>query len=114
MDASALDGEHVYNPESFCDAFCIRRRLVVTGPFSVTRLIPPRGESKLITWALWDQTIVGGGSGVNFTVHVKLIVEPILMNNSGLPMISVIGSAENCRRREKYSLSRSNYKVHLK
>lgn len=92
-----MDGVHVYNPESVCDAFCINRRLVVTGPFSVTRLIPPRGESKLITCELCDHTIVGGGSGVNFTVHVKLIVDPILMNNSGLPIISVIGSKNNTK-----------------
>jgi len=37
-------------PESLGTAFWIIRRLVVSGPFSVTRLIPPRGESKLMIW----------------------------------------------------------------
>jgi hypothetical protein len=46
----ALEGSHVYSPVSEGIAFWMRRRLVVTGPFSVTRLMPPRGESKLITW----------------------------------------------------------------
>lgn len=44
----ALDGSHVYKPESLCSAFCINNRLVVSTPFSVTNEIPPRGESKLI------------------------------------------------------------------
>lgn len=46
----ALLGLHVYKPESAGTAFCIINRLDVSRPFSVTRLIPPRGESKLISW----------------------------------------------------------------
>lgn len=41
----ALDGVQVYTPESDCTAFCRSNLLVVTAPFSVTKLIPPRGES---------------------------------------------------------------------
>lgn len=61
-------------------------------PFSVTRLIPPLGESKLIATPLWNHIIVGGGSGEYLTRHVRLIVEPMLMKRSGPPRISVIGS----------------------
>lgn len=43
-----LLGEHVYRPASLSIAFWISKRLEVTGPFSVTKLIPPLGESKLI------------------------------------------------------------------
>lgn len=45
----ALLGPQVYIPESVATAFWIINRLEVTGPFSVTRLTPPRGESKLIS-----------------------------------------------------------------
>lgn len=41
---------------------------------------------------LCDQTIVGGGSGENRTIHVRLIVEPRFMYKSDPPIISVIGS----------------------
>lgn len=58
----------------------------------MTRLIPPRGESKFITWEFWDQTMLGGGSGAKCTTHVRLMVDPILINSSGLPRISVMGS----------------------
>lgn len=47
----ALDGAHVYIPESLWMAFCTSRRLVVRRPFSVTSEIPPRGESKFITYS---------------------------------------------------------------
>lgn len=46
----ALDGSHVYKPESLWIAFCTNNRLVVRTPFSVTSEMPPRGESKLIGW----------------------------------------------------------------
>lgn len=92
LAALALDGVHVYSPESLCTAFWMRSRLVVTWPFSVTRLIPPLGESKLITWALWAHNILGGGSGAKRTKQVKFIVEPMFINKSGPPRISVIGS----------------------
>lgn len=46
----AFDGAHVYIPESLWMAFCTSRRLVVRRPFSVTSDIPPRGESKFITY----------------------------------------------------------------
>lgn len=36
--------------------------------------------------------MAGGGSGANLTTQVKFIVEPLLMNKSGPPWISVIGS----------------------
>lgn len=36
---------------------------------------------------------VGGGSGANLTMQVKLIVEPLLMCSSGPPTTSVTGSA---------------------
>lgn len=88
----ALEGAQVYTPESVGAAFWIRRRLVVVGPFSVTRLMPPRGESKLMTNWLCDQIMAGGGSGAYRTRQVRLMVDPMLMNNSGLPSISVIGS----------------------
>lgn len=88
----ALEGSHVYSPVSEGIAFWMSRRLVVMGPFSVTRLMPPRGESKLITSLLWLQSMMGGGSGANFTRHVKFIVLPLLMNRSEPPRISVMGS----------------------
>lgn len=46
----AFDGAHVYRPESLCIAFWTRSRLVVSLPFSVTKEMPPLGESKFITW----------------------------------------------------------------
>lgn len=49
----AFDGAHVYDPESLCMAFWTSRRLVVRRPFSVTNDIPPRGESKFITYVCW-------------------------------------------------------------
>lgn len=39
-----------YIPESLWMAFCTSKRLVVRRPFSVTKLIPPRGLSKFITY----------------------------------------------------------------
>lgn len=39
-----------YIPESLWMAFCTSRRLVVRRPFSVTNDMPPRGESKFITF----------------------------------------------------------------
>jgi hypothetical protein len=44
----AFDGVHVYNPESVEMAFWTNKRLVVKTPFSVTKEMPPLGESKLI------------------------------------------------------------------
>lgn len=35
----------------------------------------------------------GGGSGECLIIHVKLIVDPVLMNNSGPPRMDVMGSA---------------------
>ncbi len=46
----AFDGAHVYRPESLCIAFWTKSRLVVSLPFSVTKEMPPLGESKFITW----------------------------------------------------------------
>lgn len=40
--------------------------------------------------------MVGGGSGAYLTTHVKFIVDPLLINKSGPPIISVTGS-ENRR-----------------
>lgn len=87
-----LLGEHVYRPASLSIAFWISKRLEVTGPFSVTKLIPPLGESKLIALWSWIQTIVDGGSGAYLTRHVRFIVLSLLMNISGPPAISVTGS----------------------
>lgn len=94
----AFDGAQVYCPESLEIAFWINSRLVVRTPFSVTSDMPPRGESKFITCRLCDQIIAGGGSGAYNTMHVKFIVDPLLINKSGPPIISVIGSV---MRREK-------------
>lgn len=51
---------------------------------------------------LCDQTIVGGGSGENRTIHVRLIVEPRFMYKSDPPIISVIGSENENKRKNKY------------
>lgn len=48
MAGFATNESQAYSPLSDDDAFCINRRLVVVGPLIVTRLIPPRGESKFI------------------------------------------------------------------
>lgn len=56
-------------------------------------------EKYALTSELCDQTICGGGSGANRTTQVKFIVEPLLINRSGPPWISVIGSVntqKNC------------------
>jgi len=45
-----------------------------------------------LTSRLWDQMTVGGGSGANFTMQVRLMVDPRLMCSSGPPMMSVTGS----------------------
>lgn len=45
----AFDGAQVYCPESCSIAFWTNNRLVVRAPFSVTKEIPPLGESKFIT-----------------------------------------------------------------
>jgi hypothetical protein len=45
-----------------------------------------------LTSLLWLQSIIGGGSGANFTRHVKFIVLPLLMKRSEPPRISVMGS----------------------
>lgn len=45
-----------------------------------------------MTCELCDHTIDGGGSGEYLTRQVRLMVEPMLMNKSGPPRISVIGS----------------------
>lgn len=59
-----------------------------------------------LTWRLCDQTTVGGGSGANFTMQVKLMVDPLLMCSSGPPTTSVMGSVkqrerESCRNDRK-------------
>lgn len=46
----ALEGSQVYSPESLAIAFCTSNRLLVSTPFSVTSEMPPRGESKLMSW----------------------------------------------------------------
>lgn len=51
----AFEGAHVYIPLSLWMAFCTSRRLVVRRPFSVTSDIPPRGESKFITYWRWKK-----------------------------------------------------------
>lgn len=48
--------------------------------------------------------MAGGGSGANFTMHVKFIVEPLFMKRSGPPMISVIGSENEKERKIKFLL----------
>lgn len=50
---------------------------------------------KVYTSLLCDHVIVGGGSGANFTTHVRFIVDPRLMKMSVPPTISVIGSKSN-------------------
>lgn len=37
---------------------------------------------------------VGGGSGAYLTIHVKFIVDPLFICNSGPPIISVTGSVK--------------------
>lgn len=49
VDDLELEGMHEYSPESSGLAFCINNLLVVVAPFTVTKLIPPRGESKFIS-----------------------------------------------------------------
>ena len=49
-------------------------------------------EFNNFTSRLWDHTIAGGGSGANLTTHVRFIVLSLLINRSGPPWISVIGS----------------------
>lgn len=46
----------------------------------------------LLTSRLCFQTTAGGGSGAYLTVQVRFIVEPLLINKSGPPLISVTGS----------------------
>lgn len=46
----------------------------------------------MITSLSWDHVMEGGGSGANLTTQVRFMVEPLLMNRSGPPCISVIGS----------------------
>lgn len=48
-----------------------------------------------LTSLLCVQYIANGDSGEFFTMHVKLIVEPVLMKTSGPPMIVVNGSAND-------------------
>lgn len=48
MAGLATNESQVYSPLSAGDAFCINKRLLVVGPFIVTRLMPPLGESKFI------------------------------------------------------------------
>lgn len=45
LATSAFDGLQEYFPESDMSACCIKRKLVVTSPFSVITLTPPRLES---------------------------------------------------------------------
>lgn len=45
-----------------------------------------------LTWLLWVQCTIRGGSGRCLTIHVKLTVDPKSMYNSGPPGIVVIGS----------------------
>lgn len=54
--------------------------------------MPPLGESKSMSWELCDHLITGGGSGAYRTKQVRFIVDPMLMNRSGPPRISVMGS----------------------
>lgn len=56
--------------------------------------------NNLFTSELCDQTICGGGSGANRTIQVKFIVEPLLMNKSGPPTISVIGSVDGTKKKK--------------
>uniref|UniRef100_A0A8D8JE03 (northern house mosquito) hypothetical protein n=2 Tax=Culex pipiens TaxID=7175 RepID=A0A8D8JE03_CULPI len=88
----AFEGSHVYSPESLAIAFWTSSRLEVSTPFSVTSEMPPRGESKFMSSRLCFQTTAGGGSGAYLTVQVRFIVEPLLINKSGPPLISVTGS----------------------
>lgn len=53
----------------------------------------------MLTTSLCDHVIEGGGSGANFTTHVRFMVDPLLMNISGLPWISVIGSVSGEKER---------------
>lgn len=46
----------------------------------------------LITSLLWVQYIAAGGSGLFLMMHVRLMVDPLLMYISGPPRIKVIGS----------------------
>jgi hypothetical protein len=48
--------------------------------------------SMLITSLLWVQYIAAGGSGLFLMMHVRLMVDPLLMYISGPPRIMVIGS----------------------
>lgn len=61
----------------------------------------PQNNHILFTSELCDQTICGGGSGANRTMQVTLIVEPLLMNRSGPPCISVMGSVKNRKNKEE-------------
>lgn len=48
MAGLATNESQAYSPLSAGDAFCMSKRLLVVGPLIVTKLIPPRGESKFI------------------------------------------------------------------
>lgn len=53
-DAVILVGSQAYMPESFATAFWISSLLVVVVPFSVSRDMPPRGESNLMICGIKD------------------------------------------------------------
>lgn len=54
----------------------------------------------LLTSLLWDQMIAGGGSGAYRTIQVRFIVDPLLINRSAPPTISVTGSVEKETRKK--------------
>jgi len=54
---------------------------------------------------------VGGGSGANFTMQVKLMVDPRLMCSSGPPMMSVTGSARQKNTKKKHRMSKVRGKI---
>lgn len=55
--------------------------------------IDGRARLNRLTSLLCVQYIANGLSGEFFTMHVRLMVEPVFMKTSGPPMIVVSGSA---------------------
>lgn len=75
-------------PESERAAFVTRSLLVVPDSvFSVSRLMPPRGESKSTTEAPWYHRTEPGGVEWTLMEQVRLIVLPFFTYTSSGPQM---------------------------
>lgn len=96
---SALDGVHEYLPESERRTWRSSSEVEVTGfVLSVTMATPPRDESCLSSWSWWCQKTYSGGSGLNWTIQVRLTWLPTSTWNSGPPKITALGAGSVHRR----------------